>query len=208
MTIEYGRKFDTEGINIALAQMNKGAVARLIIPSKLAFGEEGRPGFIPPYSPLLYDVEVVDIKTPEDIAHENEQAKEEARRNEKRQIDEYLSKNNIQVKPTPSGLYFIELRKGNGTPPKTNNKVKVHYRGWLLDGTSFDSSFDKGQPFEFILGRGNVIAGWDEAIAMMRPGSKAKVIIPSHLGYGEKGAQPNIPPYAPLVFEIELLSYE
>ncbi|MDN5329756.1 MAG: peptidylprolyl isomerase [Bacteroidales bacterium] len=208
MTIEYGRKFDTEGINIALSKMNKGAVARLIIPSKLAFGEEGRPGFIPPYSALLYDVEVVDIKTPEDIKKEKELEKEEARKKEQQRIKEYLSKNNIQVQPTSSGLYFIELIKGSGKPPKTNNKVKVNYTGWLLDGTKFDSSYDKGQPFEFILGRGNVIAGWDEAVAMMKPGSKAKVIIPSKLGYGERGAQPNIPPFAPLVFEIELLSYE
>lgn len=208
MTIEFGRKFDTQGINIALARMNKGAVARLIIPSKLAFGEEGRPGFIPPYSPLLYDVEIVDIKTPQDIAREKERQKEEARQREQQKIDEYLVKNNIHVKPTASGLYFIELKKGSGNPPKTNNKVKVHYTGWLLDGTKFDSSRDKGQPFEFILGRGNVIAGWDEAVAMMKPGSKAKVIIPSKLAYGERGAQPNIPPFAPLVFEIELLSYE
>lgn len=208
MTIEFGRKFDTEGINIALSRMNKGSVARLIIPSKLAFGEKGRPPFIPPYSPLLYDVEIVDIQSKDDISKNNEKQLKELQQNEQRRIEEYLAKNNLKIKPQNNGIYFIELKKGQGEPPQTNQAVRVHYTGWLLDGTKFDSSVDRGKPFEFILGRGNVIKGWDLAVAQMRPGSKVKVILPSQLAYGERGAPPKIPPYAPLVFEIELLGYE
>ncbi len=208
MTIEFGKKFDTEGIDIALSRMNKGSVARLIIPSKLAFGEKGRPPFIPPYSPLLYDVEIVDIKSKIDKQKTNQEQVEKLRLSEQKRIEEYLVKNNLKVKPQANGLYFIELKKGQGVPPKTNQTVRVHYTGWLLDGTKFDSSYDKGKPFEFILGRGNVIEGWGKAVAQMQAGSKVKIILPSHLAYGERGAPPKIPPFAPLVFEIELLDYE
>lgn len=208
MEIEFGRKFDTEGINLALQRMNKGSVARLIIPSKLAFGEKGREGFIPPYAPLVYDVEVVEILTLEDIRRQKEREAEDLRKNEGRHIAEYVAANNLKASPTPSGLYYIEARAGKGEKPKVNQKVKVHYTGYLLNGKKFDSSVDRGQPFEFVLGVGNVIKGWDEGIAMMRKGSKAKLIIPSNLGYGERGAQPNIPPYAPLIFEVELIDYE
>jgi len=208
MEIEFGRKFDTEGINIALARMNKGSVARLIIPSKLAFGEKGRDGFIPPYSALIYDVEVVDILTPQDIQRQKEREAEELKRSEGRHIAEYMTANGIKANPTASGLYYIETVSGKGEKPKSNQKVKVHYTGYLLNGKKFDSSVDRGQPFEFVLGTGSVIKGWDEGIAMMRKGGKAKLIIPSSLGYGERGAQPNIPPYAPLIFEVELIGYE
>ena len=83
--------------------------------------------------------------------------------------------------------------------------MKVHYTGYLLDGKKFDSSLDRGEPFEFTLGQGQVIQGWDEAVAMMRVGGKAKLIIPSKIGYGARGAGADIPPYASLIFEVELL---
>jgi FKBP-type peptidyl-prolyl cis-trans isomerase len=109
------------------------------------------------------------------------------------------------IHKTASGLEFADLVVGKGSTPERGERVVVHYTGWLTDGTKFDSSVDRGTPFEFDLGKGNVIKGWDEGVAGMRIGGKRKLIIPPHLGYGAGGAGPVIPPNATLVFDVELL---
>ena len=106
---------------------------------------------------------------------------------------------------TPTGLKYIDEVIGTGNSPKTGDKVKVHYTGTLEDGTKFDSSRDRNQPFEFTLGIGRVIKGWDEGVASMQKGGKRKLIIPSDLGYGERGAGEIIPPGATLHFDVELI---
>jgi peptidylprolyl isomerase len=106
---------------------------------------------------------------------------------------------------TASGLHFIDLVRGTGPAPRTGDIAEVHYTGWLEDGTKFDSSLDRGEPLQFVLGRGYVIAGWDEGIALMRQGGRARLIIPPDLGYGAKGAGGVIPPNATLTFEVELV---
>ncbi len=116
----------------------------------------------------------------------------------------YIAENNITVSPTKSGLYFIETKRGNGIKPTRRVKVKVHYEGWLLDGTKFDSSIDRGIPFTFTLGAGQVIEGWDEGVALMEEGGEAILILPQDLGYGNR-ATGNIPAYSPLVFQVKLI---
>jgi len=106
---------------------------------------------------------------------------------------------------TPSGLKYLELAVGDGAQAKSGDRVEVHYTGWLLDGTKFDSSVDRGRPFTFPLGAGRVIRGWDEGVAGMKVGGKRKLVIPPGLGYGDRGAGGVIPPNATLVFEVELL---
>ncbi len=102
-------------------------------------------------------------------------------------------------------LQIEEITPADGAQPQTGDSVSVHYTGWLTDGTKFDSSVDRGSPFKFTLGRGQVIQGWDQGVATMKVGQKVKLTIPSHMGYGAKGAGGVIPPNATLVFEVELL---
>lgn len=102
-------------------------------------------------------------------------------------------------------LKIEELQVGNGAEATAGKVVSVHYTGWLTDGRKFDSSVDRGEPFEFPLGAGQVIQGWDKGVAGMKVGGKRKLTIPPHLGYGERGAGNVIPPNATLVFDVELL---
>ena len=110
---------------------------------------------------------------------------------------------------TPSGLTYIDEKVGDGAAAVAGKKVSVHYTGWLDEagkkGKKFDSSVDRGQPFEFSLGAGQVIAGWDEGVAGMKIGGKRTLMIPSALGYGARGAGGAIPPNANLIFDVELL---
>jgi FKBP-type peptidyl-prolyl cis-trans isomerase len=106
---------------------------------------------------------------------------------------------------TPSGLEYEDLTVGEGAEPEVGETVVVHYTGKLTDGTKFDSSVDRGDPFKFQIGVGRVIKGWDEGVISMKPGGKRILTIPPELGYGARGAGGVIPPNATLVFEVELL---
>ena len=106
---------------------------------------------------------------------------------------------------TPSGLIYEDLSEGEGEAAQAGQRVSVHYTGWLTDGTKFDSSKDRNDPFDFPLGAGHVIRGWDEGVQGMKVGGARKLTIPPELGYGTRGAGGVIPPNATLVFEVELL---
>lgn len=123
----------------------------------------------------------------------------------KKRSEELLQEITAGYDKTASGLYYTITQKGGGTKAEKGKKVSVHYKGSLIDGTVFDSSYKRNQPIDFALGVGQVISGWDEGIALLQVGDKAKFVIPSHLGYGEHGAGGVIPPNATLIFEVELV---
>lgn len=207
---KYGKRFDTPGVDEGIGLMKGGSKATIIVPSKMAFGDQGRGALIPPYSALVYEVEITDVQSKADFEKEqaelklkNTQEKEAIKKGEAQQLQKFLADNKITVAPTSSGLYYIETVKGTGVQPVPGNKVRVHYTGKLLNGKKFDSSHDRNTPFEFDLGKGQVIKGWDEGIAMMKQGGKAVLVIPYNIAYGER-SMGEIPPYATLVFEVEL----
>jgi FKBP-type peptidyl-prolyl cis-trans isomerase FkpA len=162
------------------------------------------PKFIDSTKDIYFAIKLVGVKTPQQIQAEESARMIKAQNNEAKEREAYLKKNHITVKPTADGLYFVPEKPGKGPHPKPGEKVSVHYTGYLLNGTKFDSSIDRGKPFEFVLGRHQVISGWDEGIAMLRKGGTAKLIIPSSLAYGPRNMGP-IPPFSTLVFEVKLV---
>jgi len=205
-TLEDGTKFDSsydrgEPIQFSLGQgqvipgwdegiglLNVGGKARLVIPPELAYGERGAGGVIPPNATLIFEVELVSAEPPPPPPPEAPSEVAEA---------DYVT--------TESGLKYYDFEEGSGDSPEKGQGVSVHYTGWLEDGTMFDSSLSRGQPFEFQVGIGQGIPGWDEGVASMKVGGKRQLVIPAELGYGERGAGGVIPPDATLIFEVELL---
>lgn len=121
---------------------------------------------------------------------------------------EYVEENYPEYKMTASGLMYVIDEKGEGKRPRAGNVLSVHYKGSFTDGKVFDSSYKRGAPIKFPVGRGKVIRGWDEGLLLFNEGGKGKLLIPYPLAYGEKGSQGNIPPKANLVFEVELVEVQ
>ena len=162
--------------------MKVGGKRLLIIPPELAFGPADN-GVIPANSTMVMEIEVTAVMEPQVAT----------------QVDE------ADFTTTESGLKYYDLEIGTGEMPQNGQTVVVHYSGWLMDGMQFDSSYNRGEPFSFLLGAGNVIPGWEEGVSTMKVGGKRQLLIPPDLAYGDQGAGGLIPPGATLIFEVELL---
>ncbi len=170
------------------------------------------PDFIPMDDSVYVDVLILDIFTQDEYQAYRQKKRDDmikeqevARHEEEGLRQRYLDENNITVEPEESGLVIVVKEEGSGPKPQSGQNVKVHYTGTLLDGTKFDSSLDRGEPFTFRLGAGQVIRGWDEGVSKLKIGSKAKLIIPSYLAYGDQQRGPVIAPYSTLIFELEVI---
>jgi FKBP-type peptidyl-prolyl cis-trans isomerase len=207
----YGQHIDTKGFEYAVSTLRKGSKAKFIVPSTLAFGRRGSETLVPPYTSIVYDVEILDVQSKAEVekkqaeSHQTEQMKTDSLKNVEAGLREkYLKDNKITVKPLPSGLYYVLVAEGTGPKAEAGKTVKVHYTGKLLNGKVFDSSVERKTPIDFMLGRGQVIKGWDEGIGLMKQGGKATLIIPSSIAYGDRDMG-KIPPYSTLVFDVELV---
>jgi peptidylprolyl isomerase len=114
---------------------------------------------------------------------------------------------NQKLVTTRTGLQYVDLQPGPGPSPSPGSYVSVHYTGWFLNKNKFDSSVDRGTPFEFQLGAGQVIKGWDEGVASMKVGGKRRLVVPPNLAYGQQGMQGAIPPNSTLVFDVQLIKF-
>lgn len=183
-----GRKQIIPGWDEGILGMKVGGKRQLVIPASLAYGDRGAGNVIPPGATLIFDVELLELK---ELPPPSPAAPTTVK------DSDFIT--------TASGLKYYDMAEGTGAIAQTGQKVSVHYTGWLTDGTKFDSSLDRGEPFAFTLGKGEVIPGWDEGVANMKVGGKRQLQIPAILAYGEVGAGGVIPPGATLVFEVELL---
>jgi peptidylprolyl isomerase len=174
-----------KGWDEGIALLNVGDKATLTIPANLGYGSRAT-GKIPANSTLIFDVELISIV-------------------EKPKAFNVQGKDTLT---TESGLKIIKINKTDGKQAVSGSNVSVHYSGYLMDGSMFDSSIERGDPIKFPLGQGRVIAGWDEGIATLKIGEKARFIIPAKLGYGANGYPPVIPENATLIFDVELVDVE
>lgn len=185
IAFQLGKGQVIKGWDEGIALMKVGDKVSLVIPPSLGYGDKNL-GVIPPNSTLYFDVELMKIETvtipvPYDVT----------------------GKDTVTTK---SGLKYIMVQEGIGAYPVKGNTVKVHYTGYFKDGSIFDSSVSRGEPLEFKLGWKQVITGWDEGIALLKKGGKARLIIPPTLGYGSETMGP-IPGNSTLIFDVELIDF-
>jgi len=182
-TFNLGKGEVIKGWDEGIALLHEGDVATFTIPATLAYGDQNM-GTIPPNSILIFEVELLHVI--EGIKPWSVKGKDTLH--------------------TASGLKYIILNEGSGNTPQPGDMVKVHYSGFLEDGKLFDSSVERAEPISLQIGKGQVIKGWDEGVALLKKGAKAKFIIPYQLAFGEKGNPPVIPAKATLIFDVELLN--
>ncbi len=174
-----------EGVDAALLHMKPGAKARLLMSPAYAYGAEGYSTWVPANTPVIMDVELLRV-VPEIKV-------------------EQWDVRGLEKQTTASGLSYYIVEEGEGDLIKAQNIVQMHYSGYLADGTVFDSSVKRDEPFRMPVGIGALIEGWEEGLLKMKPGAKFQLHIPAKLGYGEAGSPPKVPAHADLILDVEIL---
>ncbi|BCM92075.1 FK506-binding protein [Abditibacteriota bacterium] len=194
------------GWDEGVAGIKVGGKRKLIIPSKLGYGAQGAGAAIPPNATLIFEIELLSIEgqdTPAPDQPKQDEPKQDTPTPNQPKQDE-TKQDETKMITTNSGLQYADEVVGTGAEAKAGQTVTVNYKGMFQDGRIFDQSYGRG-PFNFNLGAGQVIKGWDEGVAGMKVGGKRKLVIPPDLAYGKRGAGGVIPPDSTLVFEVELL---
>ena len=200
----------TDGIiQDALKMLKTGDSASFLIPAENFYRKTKRdtiPDFILPNEKLRFEVKIVNIVSEHQLNTEYKQYLLKKEAEEQQILNEYLSAENITQKPTSSGIYIIKLKNGRGKKAEIGKTVTINFTGRYSNGKIFDSSINKAEPVNFVLGDEHVIPAWNEAIAGMRVGDKIKLIAPSKTAYGESGLKDYVPPFMTLIYEIKLLN--
>ena len=201
-----------KGLDLGVQLLKKGGKARLFLPASLGYMQYGVEGSVPPDSPLMYEVELLDIFNFEQYdsymrkLEERERLAFEQRnkaqfQDDLRLLEEYAAANQLKTKRTASGLSYSLVKSGKGQNARRGNHLKIEYEGYLTDGSLIERS---SQPFEFVLGSARVIQGWEEGLQFFNQGSEGWLLIPSRLAYGAVNAK-NIPANAALIFKIKVM---
>ncbi|MEO1436893.1 MAG: FKBP-type peptidyl-prolyl cis-trans isomerase [Bacteroidota bacterium] len=207
-TFQVGIGHVIQGWDKGIPLFKTGGKGTLYLSPDQGYGSRGS-GSIPPNSPLIFEIEVLGVL--DEAAYKKEQEERvqvyirEMMAKDHETISKYADEKGLTYEVTENGLAYIVEAPGTGKQAIAGEKVTVHYHGTLLSGQKFDSSFDRGTPFSFQLGAGQVIQGWDEGIALFKEGGKGTLLIPSLMGYGHRGAGGTIPPNSVLRFDIELV---
>ncbi|MBX7180614.1 MAG: FKBP-type peptidyl-prolyl cis-trans isomerase [Bacteroidia bacterium] len=193
-------------IEEGFAMLNEGDSATFIVNADSFYKHSSRapkPKFFKEGDALKFDIKMVKVETQEEYQKQMQKEMAAMASLEAGKIASYVSSKGIKEKPDQNGIYTIITKEGKGATPQDGDSITVHYEGTFLDGQVFDSSLKRKKPIGFRLGRQEVIPGWELAFSKLKKGSKATLIIPSKLAYGDGGGQ--LPPFATLVFEVELL---
>ena len=211
------------GFEDVLLKLHKGDSATVWVNSDTLMKQQGGrplPAFIPKGSDIQYTIKIIDImnKTQAEEMGKKLQEKQKVVAEKKmagyaatdeKIIKEYIAKNNIKAESIGNGIYYARTTEGAGESPKAGDNVTANYTGKTLDGKVFDSSVGEGKkPFEFAVGTGAVIRGWDEGFLKMKKGEKGVLLIPSGMAYGERGAGGAIKPFSVLMFDVELIDFK
>ncbi|MDA0193684.1 MAG: FKBP-type peptidyl-prolyl cis-trans isomerase [Bacteroidetes bacterium] len=191
-----------------LSLLKAGDSVSFQIPAKDLFEKSFQvavPDSIPSESLVSFKCGLVEVTTMEAYVSKQESGQLQI---DSKIIEDFLTENQIETQTTSSGLRYVITNEGTGRNAQAGDNVLVHYHGTLLDGTKFDSSYDRGDPFSFVLGQGRVIRGWDEGIALLNTGAKATLYIPSSLAYGSSAAGEQIGPNSILKFDVELVEIQ
>ena len=210
--IQYGEEFISRGFNEAIGLVPEGGALRCVIPSALVFDSLGYEQFIQPYTPMVVTLKMNNVM--DKAAYEKRLADEESKREaesnrlmalEAKSIADYIKVNGIMEAPTESGLYFLRQEEGEGHIAEWGDEVGVHYVLKNLKGEQLESSYDYNQPMYFKIGSGQMIPAIEEAVMTMAPGAKVTLLTPSSLAFGEYDLGATLPPYSPLLIELELV---
>ncbi|MBO0939601.1 FKBP-type peptidyl-prolyl cis-trans isomerase [Fibrella sp. HMF5335] len=197
-----------------LAMMGKGDSATFFVKSDSLFtraGQSAPPGFAKG-GDIEFIVKLLNVQNEQEFQKAQIEFRDKQKAIDEKVITAYLAKNNMTgAQRTTNGVYYIIKQAGVGPTPKKGDEVQVHYTGKLLDGKVFDSSLNNpqggGQPLKFQIGTGTIIPGWDESIILFPKGTKATILIPSSLAYGQQGGPPTIPPNAVLMFDVDVVGF-
>lgn len=189
------------------------AIFRISVDSLLKMGNQPLPWIKAGVGQMVeYEVKMTSVRNQQQMKQQQEVAAAKQKGIDEGILQSYFATNNIKPTKTASGMYYRVTKQGTGAAPKAGQKVTVNYTGKTLDGNTFDSNvdpkFNHVQPFQFVLGMGQVIKGWDEGIALLKKGSKATLYIPSTLAYGAQSPSPAIPANGILMFDVELVNFE